>query len=332
MGSSTFSLALILLAGMAGVAGAQEPPEVTNPLVDQRVVGRIVRPGDRRMLPVPGVWVILHRVGSETAAPLDSLRSNSNGEYSFTYRRTGDAQAIYFVSASYSGIAYFTPPFHHALVRGEEAEIAVFDTTSSRVPTSVRGRHVIVSAVDANAVRSVTEVYELANDSSVTRVAANTTPAGAVWTTMFPTGARNFRATPGQGDVPADAITFADGKAAVFAPLAPGLKQVAFTYDVPASSFPLSVPITRATEVYEVLIEEPTGTVTGANLKEVDPVNMEKRMFRRFLASNIPANAVSVIDLPAATAGRVDGRYLVGLTVLIGGSMVFALARALRKT
>lgn len=328
MGSSTFSLALLLLAG---AAGAQEAEAPINPEVDQQVIGRLVRPGARSMLPVPGVWVILHRVGSDTASPLDSIQSTSNGDYSFTYRRTGDTEAIYFVSASYAGIAYFTPPFHHALVKGEEAEIAVFDTTSRRVPTSVRGRHVIVSAVDANAIRSVTEVYEIANDSSVTRIAANSTPAGAVWTTVFPTGARNFRATPGQGDVPADAITFSDGKAAVFAPMAPGLKQVAFTYDVPASSFPLSVPIGRPTEVFEVLIEEPAGTVTGATLKEVDPVNMEKRMFRRFLASNIPANAVSVIDLPPATAGRVDGRYLIALTIIIGGSMVFALARALRK-
>ncbi len=257
------------------------------------------------------------------------MRTNANGEYSFTYRRTGDDQAIYFVSASYGGIAYFTTPLHHALVKGDEAEIAVFDTTSMRVPTSIRGHHVIVSAVNANAVRSVTEVYELANDSSVTRVAANSTPSGAVWTAIFPTGATNFRVA--QGDVPADAVTFADGKASIFAPLAPGLKQVSFSYDVAASAFPLSVLVDRPTEVFEVLIEEPTGTVTGARLKEVDPVNLEKRMFRRFLASNTPANAVSVIDLPRGTGSRVGGRYLVALTIVIGGAMVFALARSLRK-
>lgn len=326
MGNSAYSLALILLAS---VASAQEIAPQGNPKVDQRVVGRIVRPGAKSMLPVAGVWAILHRVGSDAASPLDSMQTNGAGEYSFTYRKTGDDQAIYFVSASYSGIAYFTTPLHHALVKNDEAEIAVFDTTSRSVPTSIRGHHVIVSAVNPNAVRSVTEVYELANDSSVTRVAANSTPGGAVWSAAFPAGARNFRVS--QGDVPADAVTFSAGRAFVFAPLAPGLKQLSFTYDVPASSFPLNVRIDRPTEVYEVLIEEPSGTVTGAQLKEVDAVSLEKRMFRRFLASNIPANVASVIDLPRATEGRVDSRYLIGITVIIGGSMVFALARALRK-
>lgn len=319
------------LALCASTGNAQdEANPVPAPSVVQSVAGQVVRPGDRKMLPVPGVWVILHRVGSDTAAPLDSMRANAKGDYAFTYRRTGDDQAIYFVSASYGGIAYFTSPLHHALVKGPEAEIAVFDTTSTTVPTSIRGHHVIVSAVNQNAVRSVTEVYELANDSSVTRVAASTRPEGAVWTASFPSGASNFRV--GQGDVPADAVTFSQGKASVFAPFAPGLKQVAFIYDVPASSFPLSVPINRPTEVYEVLIEEPTGTVTGAKLKEVEAVNIEKRMFRRFLASSVPANVVSVIDLPRATRDTVDSRYLVAMTILIGGSMLFALARALRKT
>jgi len=281
------------------------------------------------MIPVSGIWVVLHRVGADNAAPLDSVRASASGEYSFNYRRSGDESAIYFVSASYGGIAYFTPPLHHALVKGEEAEIAVFDTTSSHVPISVRGHHVIVSAVGQNAIRAVTEVYELANDSSVTRVAASGLPDGASWSAVLPTGARNLRVT--QGDVPADAVTFTDGKASVFAPLAPGLRQLSFTYDLPARSFPLSVPIDRATQVYEVLIEEPTGTVTGANLKEVEPVTMEKRTFRRFLASDVPKNAVSVINLPPAQRTSVDARYLVALTVLIGGSMVFALARALGR-
>jgi len=281
------------------------------------------------MIPVSGIWVVLHRVGADSAAPLDSVRASASGEYAFKYRRSGDDGAIYFVSASYGGIAYFTPPLHHALVKGEEAEIAVFDTTSSHVPISVRGHHVIVSAVSPGAMRAVTEVYELANDSSVTRVAASGRPEGAAWSAILPPGARNFRVT--QGDVPAAAITFTNGKASVFAPIAPGLRQLSFTYDVPARSFPLSVPIDRATQVYEVLIEEPTGTVTGASLKEVEPVAIEKRMFRRFLASDVPENAVSVIDLPPVQRASVDARYLVALTVLIGGSMVFALARALGR-
>ena len=130
--------------------------------MDQRVEGQVVRPGAREMLPVPKVsrhppscWAPIE------AAPLDSVRADANGRYSFRYRRSGDESAIYFASALYGGIAYFTPPLHHELVKGQEAEIAVYDTTSAQIPIGVRGHHGVVSAVETpNATRSITEVYE----------------------------------------------------------------------------------------------------------------------------------------------------------------------------
>ena len=89
----------------------------------------------------------------------------------------------------------------------------------------------------------------------------------------------------------------------------------------------------RNTEIFEVLIEEEKGTVTGASLKEQDPVALDRRNFRRFLASDVPANSVSVIDLPAAARTMdIDPSYMVALTVIFGGAMIFALARALRRT
>jgi hypothetical protein len=43
-------------------------------------------------------------------------------------------------------------------------------------------------------------------------------------------------------------------------------------------------------------------------------------------------NAVAVIDLPPVRArGMVDRRYLMLLTVVIAGAMMFALARALSR-
>ena len=307
------------------------PPAETQEILSgpQRVAGQVVRPGKSDMLPVPNVWVTLHRVGSDRASPLDSIRADTQGRYAFDFARTGDENAIYFVSASYGGVAYFTPPLAHNTVRGEEAEIAVFDTTSARVPISTRGHHVIVSAVDASGMRTVTEVYELANDSSVTRVA----PAGgdaAVWSAPFPVRASSFRVS--QGDIPAQAVRFADGQANVYAPIAPGIKQFAFSYSLPASAFPLSIPIVRDTQILEVLIEEEKGTVSGAKLAEKAAVAVERRSFRRFLADDVPANSVSLIDLPAqGTRSQIDPRYMIALTVIIGGSMIFALARALRR-
>ena len=151
--------------------------------------GRIVRPGTSSIEPVSGVWVVLHRVGPDHAGPLDSVRSNPRGRYSFNYVRTGSDDAIYFVSASYDGIAYFTPPLAEGKVSGNDGEVTVFDTTSHPVPMSVRGHHVVVSAVDANGLRSVVEVYDLSNDSSVTRIAPTDTPKDATWQSHVAPGA-----------------------------------------------------------------------------------------------------------------------------------------------
>lgn len=280
------------------------------------------------MVPVPTVWVTLHRVGTDHAAPLDSIRADNSGHYAFDFRRSGEPGAIYFVSAMYGGVAYFTPPLKKSTVTGDDAEIAVFDTTSSPVPISIRGHHVVVSAVDVNAERSVTEVFELANDSSVTRVSSQS--GSAVWSSILPAGAKSFQVT--QGDVPAAAIKFEDGKALVYAPIAPGLKQIAITYSVPASNFPMSIPVVKETQIFEVLIEEEKGTVTAPKIKEVAPVALEKRNFRRFLGPDVPANSVVMIDLPPAEKKTdIDPRFMVALTVIIGGAMVFALARALKR-
>lgn len=282
------------------------------------------------MDPVSGAWVVLHRVGPDRAGPLDSVRSDPSGRYSFRYTRTGSADAVYFVSASYDGIAYFTPPLAEGKVSGDDGEIAVFDTTSGHVPVSLRGHHVVVSAADANARRSIVEVYDLSNDSSVTRIAASETPAGATWLTHIQPGASDFRV--GQGDISGQAVTYADGVVRVFAPLAPGIKQLSFSYTLPANSFPLTLPLEKETGVYEILIEDKNGKVSGPHLKEVDPVTVDERNYRRFLASDMPENSVAVIDLPPPPSSRtVDPRYLLAITLVIGASMVVALAQALRR-
>jgi len=273
--------------------------------------------------------VTLHRVGADRAAPLDSMHADAQGRFAFSYQRTGDSSAVYFVSAIYGGIAYFTPPLKDSIVKGEDAEIAVYDTSSAAIPIGVRGHHVVVSSVDANSERSITEVYELSNDSSVTRISKGVSAGGPVWTALVPKAASGFQVS--QGDIPAAAVAFRDAHVSVFAPIAPGLAQLAFTYNLPASAFPLSIPVQQPTQIFEVLVEDEKGSVTGAKLKERDPVLLERRSFRRYLADDVPQNAVSVIDLPATARTTVDPRFLVALTLVIGSTMIIVLARALKR-
>src|SRR5439155_19180365 len=164
--------------------------------------------------------------------PLDSTRTDERGRFSFHYKKTGSEDAIYFVSGIYRGIAYFTPPLQKRDVSGLDAEITVFDTTTRHVPISVRGHHLVISAVDANGMRSIVEVYDLVNDSSVTKVATGSGLALAVWSAPLLPGATGAAAR--EGDFPTAAISSADGRVSDYAPFAPGLKQVGIDYSLPA--------------------------------------------------------------------------------------------------
>ena len=317
------------LGAQAGGAPAPTPdsmvvaaPPDTGP---RSVRGRVVRPGGSDVLAVPGVWVTLHRVGSDAAGPVDSMRTNSGGEYSFRYRATGSAQAVYFVSAQYSGIAYFSAPLVQPRVTGEDAEVTVFDTTSGPVTLHVRGRHIVVSSPGADGMREVVEVYELSNDSSVTLVSPD--DSHPTWSAVIPATARDFQLT--QGDISPSSIREEPGRVVSVAPFAPGLKQVSFAYRLSEDAFPLDVPLADSVPVLEVLTEEPGAKVKGARLAAVAPVTIERRTFNRFLAQDVQRNAVVTIEAPAAGAAELNTRYLIGMAAAVALVMLASLAFAL---
>jgi hypothetical protein len=279
------------------------------------------------MRPVSRVWVVLHRVGSDTAGPIDSMRARGNGEYAFRYRRTGSTRAVYFVSAMYDGIAYFSAPLRSPRVTGADAELTVYDTTSGPLPLHVRGRHIVVSAPRAGGAREVVEVYELANDSSLTLISPD--DARPTWTAPIPAEATDFQV--GQGDISPSAVRQEKGRVVVVAPFAPGLKQLSFGYRLPTSSFPLSVPIVGGATVLEVLTEEPAAKVGGARLKEMAAATVEGRTFRRFLAQDAPANAVVRIETPPVGITSLNQLYLAGIAIAIGAAMLIALAASFTR-
>jgi len=292
-----------------------------------RVDGRVLRPGAEVMEPVAGVWTVLHRVGPDGAGPLDSARSDARGRYSYRYRRSGSADAVYFVSATHHGVTYFTVPLAFSNVSGEPAEIVVFDTTSRPVPITIRGRHIVVSAVTPAGVRPVTEVFELSNDTTVTFVSPDSS-AAPTFSVLLPRNARDPKVE--QGDIPADAVSFADGRARMIAPIPPGVKQLAYSYMLPSGEFPLSVPTGAPIDVYEILIEEPRGVATGAKLTEEPAVTAEGRTFRRFTAQEVPVNAVAVINIPSARRSW-SPTFLTLFIVGAASLMLLALARVYRS-
>ncbi len=90
----------------------------------------------------------------------------------------------------------------------------------------------------------------------------------------------------------------------VFAPIAPGLKQISFTYTLPSSAFPLVRPAAAPVSVMEVLLEESTAHAEAPRLREVDPVAIEGRTFRRFIAQDLPAGSGARVTVPVIACDR----------------------------
>ena len=320
------SVALLLGSARWSPASAQSPPAAPVSGAARAARGAVHRVTNKGEVPLAGRWVVLHRVGSDAAAPVDSVRTDGAGRFAFRYRATGDTNALYFVASSYAGIAYFTPPLRKPVVADGDADLLVYDTTSTPIPVTVRGHHVIITAPDTGKARNVIEVYELSNDTSVTRVAG--TPERATFTTPLPEGARDPVAT--DGDIPAEAVKFENGRAVVFAPIAPGVKQLSFHYRLPANKAPILFPVLAASTVLEVLVEDMQGSATGAKLKKMASVNLDGRPFRRFLAQDAPANSVVTVVAPTQAAAAFSTRIAI-IVIAIGAAMLAGLAASLMR-
>lgn len=300
---------------------------------EHRVEGRVRRPLERGgdstgMGPAAGVWVTLHRVGKDSAGPIDSVRSDASGRYRMRWTPFGAGDAVYFASVTWGGIAYFTAPLRSVVAEADESEITVFDTTSRTFPLSVKGRHLIVGQLDSTGSRTVIEVFELSNDSLQTLVSRDGPQAAPTWSSPVPLAAQDVRLT--QGEISADAFAHTEGQVSIVAPIAPGLKQVAFSYRLPASSFPVNVVAPAGATVFEILLEEPQGTVRGDGFTAVEPVTIEQRRFARFLAQDVKPGGTVTVELPLAKApGR--GLYLASILVALGLVALLVLSRVMQR-
>ena len=316
----------VWMAALLVVAGAASTDAQSTRVLE----GKVTRPRpDGSLAPVSGEWAILHRVGPDAAAPIDSMRLKADGSFAFRYQATGDSTAVYFVSTSRGGVAYFTPPTREQAVRGGMADLTVFDTTSGPVSITVRARHLIVTApdsMDTTGLRTVIEVYELSNDSTLTRVSG--ADGAAVFEAPAPDGVTAVAG--GQGDISPEAIKLEAGRVRVFAPIAPGLKQFSFSYEIPASQLNLAVHVETDVPVMEVLVEDPRGSVTGGEIKEVDPVQVDGRPFKRYLGENTKPPAVIEVAMPGADEGSRSIRLALVVTA-IGAAMLLGLGMAFMR-
>jgi hypothetical protein len=294
----------------------------TAPLHAQKqatVSGRVLRIRANDTVSVPRARVVLHRVGRDVQGPIDSLFAGTNGE--FRFRFTPDTSAVYLLSSGWAGIEYFSSPVHTDPTAPDTGLLVIVSDTSTTAKVDVLSRHLVVSKPTSGGSRPVLEIVVLANASGATRVSSDSTRP--TWVGGLPSGAINFQA--GSGDFSSDALTFRHDSVLLFAPIAPGEKQIIYTYSLPAQTGPVKIAIPDTIAMFNVMLEEFGLAVKGGGLTKADSQQIEGRSFRQWAGPAV-AGSVVTIEFPGKGLGRWILPALVGALaialVLVAGKVM----------
>lgn len=248
-------------------------------------------------LPASGAWAVLHQVSLTAGAPVDSARTDRQGRYRL-HAPSHDSAAVYLVSVTYAGVAYFTRPLHYRRGGGDLRfeTLAVYDTSTGAPPIELAQRHLIVRRPEADGSRQVMELLVLRNRGSRTRIAPDT--ARPVWQGGLPAGVIEFQA--GASDVSTEAIYRRGDAVAVAAPVPPGEKQVVISYLLPRDRKRLELTLDQPVGRFNLLLEDSAASVSGAGLQRMGTETLEGRRFQRFARDDAPAGTQLAVSLPGA--------------------------------
>jgi hypothetical protein len=282
--------------------------------------GRVVRPEAADSVPVPGVRVVLHRVGQMEQGPVDSTVAGPGGAFRFRFR--ADSGAVYLLSARYRDIEYFSTPVHISATRPDTAIRLVVYDTSSTTPVTLAARHLVVPRPGEDGSRELLDLVILSNTGSRTRVAPDS--LGTSWAGLLPAGSEGLEV--GESDVSPDAVARRGDSLLVSGPIAPGEKQLVLQYHLPPGGRDLRLPVDSGARV-NVLVEE-SGTTVSGPVAMADSQQIQGRSFHRW--SGVPrARGFVTITLPGLPgAGQGWLVPLVGLLALaLGAATWWALRR-----
>jgi hypothetical protein len=275
-------------------------------------------------VPVPGVRVVLHRVGRAVQGPIDSLRADGAGRFRFRFR--ADTAEIYLLSARYGDIEYFSPPVHTNAAPPDTAIRLVVYDTSSTAPIGVAARHIVVPRAGSDGTRSVLDLIVLENTGRVARVGPEASRPS--WRMVLPPGAGEIQV--GEGDVSPDAIVRVGDTVNVLAPLAPGQKQISLEYGVTPTRGAIEFAAGPGGGPLNLLVEERDARVSGAGLALADSQVIEGRSFRRF-SGIVPPGGVVRLTLGGLVASSALRWGLPALVALVAVVLAAAAWRLLRR-
>jgi hypothetical protein len=253
---------------------------------------------------------------------VDSVVTRSDGRFRFTITR--DTTALHLVSARHHGIEYFSTPLDNTRTGGSQAVTLVVHDTSSSAPVRMSARHVVIPRAGEDGTREVLDLVLLANAGTKTRVPPDS--LGASWTGPLPPRSEGLEL--GESDVSPDAVIRRGDSAIVSAPIAPGEKQIAFQYHLPAGRQEIEIPVGDEPVEMNLLLEEPGARVTGPGVALADSQEIEGRSFQRW-SGKLPANAIVRVTLPGG--GSDAGPILAAMVAVLTLALLAAAWRLLPR-
>jgi hypothetical protein len=253
---------------------------------------------------------------------VDSVLTGPDGRFRFTLTR--DTTTLHLLSARRHGIEYFSTSLDNRPSGGNQAVTLVVHDTSSSAPVAIAARHVVIPRAGEDGTREVLDLVLLANAGTETRVAPDSLSAS--WTGPLPPRSEGLEL--GESDVSPDAVLRRGDSAIVSAPIAPGEKQLAFQYHLPAGRQDIEIPVGAEPVGLNLLLEESGATVTAPGLALADSQVIEGREFQRW-SGDLPANAVVRVTLPGA--GTDAGRILAAMVAVLALALLAAAWRLLPR-
>jgi hypothetical protein len=279
--------------------------------------GRVIRLAGTDSIPVSGVRLVLHRVGRTVQGPLDSTLTDAAGR--FRFRFAADTTFLFLISANYSGIEYFSPPINTNPALPDTALVVLVSDTSTTQPIHQAARYLVIRRAAEDGSRGVLDLIVLENRGTLTRHSPDTlTPS---WVGRIPQGVSGARV--GEADLSADAIVIRGDSILVFAPIAPGEKQITLDYALrPGSS--LELLFTQESVATNVLSQD-RAEISGAEMITADTQTIEGQSFERWAGAPHQGEVLRVRF--GGRQGTTPGWILPTLVGLAGAGLLLAFVR-----
>jgi hypothetical protein len=281
IGSRPAHVLLAVLAAVAVPVGAHAQIEAHAVLAGQVVLGdSAMRAGT----------VVLHRVSDIQQGEIDSTRV-ANGAFSFTLPGVPNPAMgdIYFASVRHQGVMYFGPAITQAIDLDSAYVIQAYDTLLAPAEGTdivLEGRTLFIDPQEQS--WTVTDVFQLRNDIDRTIVAR---PGGRVWTYPLPPAATDV--VTGEGEMSPDVITYDSGSLVVRGAIPPGERLFVARYTL--SSLEVEIPTPGTTQLFDVLVREPSPALDVAGLTPAEGVQTESgATYRRYAGENIAMASVQI--------------------------------------